>query len=34
MDVKIYYWKTKSYTEHKAPNKLYSTLNEKINNFV
>jgi len=32
--VKIYHWKTKSYAEHKATDKLYSSLNEHIDKFV
>jgi len=34
MDVKIYHWKTKSYAEHKATDKLYSALNLNIDRFV
>jgi len=32
--VKLYHWKTYSYATHKATDKLYSNLNEHIDNFV
>lgn len=32
--IKIYHWKTKSYAEHKATDKLYDSLNEHIDKFV
>jgi len=34
IDVKIYHWKTKSYSEHKATDQLYDSLNENIDKFV
>jgi DNA-binding ferritin-like protein len=34
IDVKVYHWKTKSYAEHKATDKLYDSLNENIDRFV
>lgn len=32
--VKLYHWKTHSYAEHKATDKLYTKLNENIDTFV
>ena len=32
--IKIYHWKTESYSEHKATDELYSSLNENIDKFV
>lgn len=32
--IKIYHWKTKSYSEHKATDELYSSLNKNIDKFV
>jgi hypothetical protein len=32
--VKLYHWKTSSYSTHKATDELYSNLNEKIDSFV
>lgn len=32
--VKLYHWKTTSYSTHKATDQLYSDLNEKIDEFV
>jgi DNA-binding ferritin-like protein len=32
--VKLYHWKTFSYAQHKATDKLYSNLNENIDTFV
>ena len=32
--VKLYHWKTYSYAEHKATDKLYSKLNDHIDTFV
>lgn len=32
--VKLYHWKTQSYSEHKATDELYSNLNEHMDNFV
>lgn len=32
--VKIYHWKTNSYTVHKATDELYERLNEHIDHFV
>jgi len=32
--VKLYHWKTHSYAQHKASDKLYSELNENIDSFV
>jgi DNA-binding ferritin-like protein len=34
MIIKVYHWKTKSYAEHKATDKLYLLLNENIDRFV
>ena len=34
IDVKIYHWKTYSYSEHKATDELYASLNENIDRFV
>ena len=34
MTVKVYHWKTKSYSEHKATDELYHELNEYIDKFV
>jgi len=34
MIIKVYHWKTKSYPEHKATDKLYEELNENIDKFV
>lgn len=32
--VKLYHWKTRSFSQHKATDELYSELNEKIDTFV
>jgi hypothetical protein len=32
--VKLYHWKTTSFSTHKATDELYGTLNEKIDEFV
>ena len=32
--IKLYHWKTTSYSTHKATDDLYSSLNEKIDQFV
>ena len=32
--VKLYHWKTHSYSQHKATDELYSNLNENIDTFV
>ena len=32
--VKLYHWKTSSYAQHKATDKLYSNLNDSIDTFV
>jgi DNA-binding ferritin-like protein len=32
--VKLYHWKTKSYSQHKATDELYAKLNELIDKFV
>ena len=32
--VKVYHWKTTSYSQHKATDELYSNLNENIDSFV
>jgi len=32
--VKLYHWKTTSFSTHKATDELYATLNEKIDEFV
>jgi len=32
--VKLYHWKTNSYSQHKATDELYSNLNENIDSFV
>ena len=32
--VKLYHWRTKSYSQHKATDELYSKLNENIDTFV
>jgi hypothetical protein len=32
--VKLYHWKTMSYSTHKATDELYGSLNEKIDHFV
>ena len=32
--VKLYHWKTHSYSQHKATDKLYSDLNDNIDTFV
>jgi hypothetical protein len=34
MMVKLYHWKTYSYSTHKATDELYGKLNENIDNFV
>lgn len=34
MVVKVYHWKTYSYAQHKATDKLYKELNEYIDEFV
>ena len=34
MTIKVYHWKTKSYSEHKATDELYGSLNENIDKFV
>ena len=33
-NVKLYHWKTKSYSQHKATDELYERLNENIDTFV
>ena len=32
--IKLYHWKTHSYSQHKATDELYSKLNENIDRFV
>ena len=32
--VKLYHWKTSSYAQHKATDKLYSSINDSIDTFV
>jgi hypothetical protein len=32
--VKLYHWKTRSYSQHKATDELYANLNENIDEFV
>jgi DNA-binding ferritin-like protein len=32
--IKLYHWKTQSYSQHKATDELYSKLNENIDRFV
>ena len=32
--VKLYHWKTRSYSEHKATDELYANLNTNIDSFV
>jgi len=32
--VKLYHWKTRSFSQHKATDELYSRLNENIDKFV
>jgi DNA-binding ferritin-like protein len=32
--IKLYHWKTMSYSQHKATDELYSKLNENIDKFV
>ena len=32
--VKLYHWKTKSFSQHKATDELYSNLNEHIDTFI
>lgn len=32
--IKLYHWRTKSYSQHKATDELYSKLNEHIDKFV
>jgi DNA-binding ferritin-like protein len=32
--VKLYHWKTKSYDQHKATDKLYEKLNDHMDSFV
>jgi len=32
--VKLFHWKTKKYSEHKATDELYGELNDKIDDFV
>ena len=34
MMVKLFHWKTHSYSTHKATDELYSSLNEKIDQFI
>ena len=34
MIIKVYHWKTSSYSEHKATDELYERLNEYIDKFV
>lgn len=34
MIIKVYHWKTHSYSEHKATDNLYDQLNENIDKFV
>jgi DNA-binding ferritin-like protein len=33
-NVKLYHWKTESYSQHKATDELYERLNENIDTFV
>lgn len=33
-NVKLYHWKTQSYSQHKATDELYERLNENIDKFV
>jgi len=32
--IKLYHWKTRSYSQHKATDELYARLNENIDKFV
>jgi hypothetical protein len=32
--VKLYHWKTRSYSQHKATDELYDRLNENIDKFI
>jgi DNA-binding ferritin-like protein len=32
--IKLYHWKTRSYSQHKATDELYGRLNENIDKFV
>jgi DNA-binding ferritin-like protein len=32
--VKLYHWRTRSYSQHKATDELYSKLNEHIDSFI
>lgn len=32
--IKLYHWKTQSYSQHKATDELYQTLNEQVDKFV
>ena len=32
--IKLYHWKTRSYSQHKATDELYQKLNENIDKFV
>ena len=32
--IKIYHWKTRSFSQHKATDELYSKLNENIDHFI
>ena len=32
--IKLYHWKTTSYTHHKTTNKLYNKINKYINKFI
>jgi DNA-binding ferritin-like protein len=32
--IKLYHWKTKTFSQHKATDELYSKLNENIDSFV
>ena len=32
--IKLYHWKTRSYSQHKATDELYAKLNENIDKFV
>lgn len=34
MTIKLYHWKTYSYASHKATDELYSSLNEKMDQFM
>ena len=32
--IKLYHWKTKSYSQHKATDELYANLNENVDKFI